>query len=165
VYLGGLDRSGTDGQCAYFYQDEIMQVIFHVATLMPTNPEDPHCSNKKLHIGNDFVTVIYNDSSQPYPFGTIKGHFNFVEVVVDPLPGNMNRVCLAAKKGVPYFFLWSSLVLLHALPIVMCYGLLRFTEVCTHYIEYALSIWWVIQPSLKLLKYQIQSGSQPILQV
>ena len=25
VYLGGLDRSGTDGQCAYFYQDEIMQ--------------------------------------------------------------------------------------------------------------------------------------------
>jgi len=22
-----------------------------------------------------------------------------VEVVVDPLPGNMNRVCLAAKKG------------------------------------------------------------------
>jgi len=47
-------------------------VIFHVATLMPTHPEDPHCSNKKLHIGNDFVTVIYNDSSQPYPFGTIK---------------------------------------------------------------------------------------------
>ena len=25
IYLGGLDRSGTDGQCTYFYQDEITQ--------------------------------------------------------------------------------------------------------------------------------------------
>ena len=25
VYLGGLDRSGTDGEFAYFWQDEITQ--------------------------------------------------------------------------------------------------------------------------------------------
>ena len=73
VYLGGLDRSGTDGEFAYCYHDDITQVIFHVATRMPTDlVADPSCSNKKLHIGNDFVTIVYNDSGSDYKFGTIK---------------------------------------------------------------------------------------------
>lgn len=73
VYLGGLDRSGTDGEYAYCFYNDIMQVIFHVATMMPTDlVADPSCSNKKLHIGNDFVTIVYNDSGVEYKFGTIK---------------------------------------------------------------------------------------------
>lgn len=47
-------------------------VVFHVATLMPTLTSDLQCSNKKLHIGNDFVTIVYNESGLPYKFGTIK---------------------------------------------------------------------------------------------
>lgn len=39
---------------------------------MPTLTSDPQCSNKKLHIGNDFVTIVYNESGLPYQFGTIK---------------------------------------------------------------------------------------------
>ena len=46
--------------------------MFHVATLIPTLASDPSCHNKKLHIGNDFVTLVYNDSRRPYEFGTIK---------------------------------------------------------------------------------------------
>ena len=45
-------------------------VVFHVATLMPSK-ENEH-SNKKLHIGNDCVVVVYNDSAEQYSFGTIK---------------------------------------------------------------------------------------------
>ena len=64
---------GTDGEFAYCYYDDITQVIFHVATKMPTDlVADPSCSNKKLHIGNDFVTIVYNDSGSEYKFGTIK---------------------------------------------------------------------------------------------
>ena len=47
-------------------------VIFHVATLMPTRESDPGCNSKKMHIGNDFVTIVYNDSQQTVKFGTIK---------------------------------------------------------------------------------------------
>lgn len=73
VYLGGLDCSGTDGQFTYCYHDDITQVVFHVATLMPTDlTSDPQCSNKKLHIGNDYVLIVYNDSGTKYNFGTIK---------------------------------------------------------------------------------------------
>ena len=72
VYLGGLDQSGIDGKFAYCYHDDITQVIFHAATLMPTDlNSDPKCGGKKLHIGNDFVTIVYNDSGSKYKFGTI----------------------------------------------------------------------------------------------
>ena len=73
VYLGGLDCSGPDGQFTYCYHDDITQVVFHVATLMPTDlTSDPQCSNKKLHIGNDYVLIVYNDSGSKYNFCTIK---------------------------------------------------------------------------------------------
>jgi tuberous sclerosis protein 2 len=99
VYLGGLDRGGGDGEFAYFHLDETTQVVFHVATLMPTLTSDPHCSNKKLHIGNDFVTIVFNESGRPYQFGAIKGQFGYAEVVVEPLPAGFNRVSVAVCGG------------------------------------------------------------------
>ena len=53
-------------------------VIFHVATLMPTRDSDPGCNSKKMHIGNDFVTIVYNDSQQTVKFGRIKVRFTFL---------------------------------------------------------------------------------------
>ncbi len=47
-------------------------VIYHVATLMPNKESDPNCNAKKLHIGNDYVTIVYNDSGEDYKIGTIK---------------------------------------------------------------------------------------------
>lgn len=46
--------------------------IFHIATLMPNRESDKGCCNKKRHIGNDFVVVVYNDSGEEYKLGTIK---------------------------------------------------------------------------------------------
>ncbi len=40
-----------------------VKVIYHVATLMPTNREkDPSGNKKKRHIGNNFVAIVYNDT-------------------------------------------------------------------------------------------------------
>ena len=46
-------------------------VIFHVASLMPNKESDPNCNDKKRHIGNDFVTITYNDSAEDYSMGTL----------------------------------------------------------------------------------------------
>lgn len=54
-------------------------VIFHVATLMPVKDSDPGCNSKKMHIGNDFVTIVYNDSEENVAFGTIKVGIAFAE--------------------------------------------------------------------------------------
>lgn len=39
---------------------------------MPNRESDKGCCNKKRHIGNDFVMVVYNDSGEDYKLGTIK---------------------------------------------------------------------------------------------
>jgi tuberous sclerosis protein 2 len=88
TYLGGLDLKGDDGEFAYVWQEEFIQgrmtclynhhnlvffaVVFHVATLMPNKESDPHCTAKKLHIGNDYVTIVYNDSGEEHKIGCIK---------------------------------------------------------------------------------------------
>lgn len=46
--------------------------IFHIATLMPTKDLDKNCCDKKRHLGNDFVSIIYNDSGEDFKLGTIK---------------------------------------------------------------------------------------------
>uniref|UniRef100_A0A8K9VFA3 Tuberin n=1 Tax=Oncorhynchus mykiss TaxID=8022 RepID=A0A8K9VFA3_ONCMY len=101
IFLGGLDQYGDDGEFTYCWHDDIMQAIFHIATLMPNRDSDKGCCNKKRHIGNDFVMVVYNDSGEEYKLGTIKGQFNFVEVIIKPLDYGSNLVTLQCRKANP----------------------------------------------------------------
>uniref|UniRef100_A0A672YN92 Tuberin n=1 Tax=Sphaeramia orbicularis TaxID=375764 RepID=A0A672YN92_9TELE len=98
IFLGGLDQYGDDGEFTYCWHDDIMQAIFHIATLMPNRESDKGCCNKKRHIGNDFVMVVYNDSGEEYKLGTIKGQFNFVEVIIKPLDFECNLVTLQCRR-------------------------------------------------------------------
>lgn len=86
IYTGGLDQENDiDGKWTYVWDDDISQIVFHVATLMPTSREtDPNSTRKKAHIGNDFVKVVYNDSGGDFAFDTLPGDFNFVNIVVQP---------------------------------------------------------------------------------
>ncbi|XP_028709753.1 tuberin isoform X13 [Peromyscus leucopus] len=98
VYLGGLDVCGEDGQFTYCWHDDIMQAVFHIATLMPTKDVDKHRCDKKRHLGNDFVSIIYNDSGEDFKLGTIKGQFNFVHVIITPLDYKCNLLTLQCRK-------------------------------------------------------------------
>uniref|UniRef100_A0A8C8S9H7 Tuberin n=1 Tax=Pelusios castaneus TaxID=367368 RepID=A0A8C8S9H7_9SAUR len=98
IYLGGLDVCGEDGQFTYCWHDDIMQAIFHIATLMPTKDLDKYRCDKKRHLGNDFVSIVYNDSGEGFRLGTIKGQFNFVHVVITPLDYDCNLVTLQCRK-------------------------------------------------------------------
>lgn len=39
---------------------------------MPTKDVDKHRCDKKRHLGNDFVSIVYNDSGEDFKLGTIK---------------------------------------------------------------------------------------------
>ncbi len=57
-------------------------MIFHVATLMPTNQEkDPQSNKKKRHIGNDFVTIVYDDAGYGQSYKLVR--FSFTSPRVD----------------------------------------------------------------------------------
>lgn len=72
MFLGGLERNGGDGKFAYLWQDDVIRVAFHVTTLMPNKESDPYCNDKKRHIGNNNVTIVYNESGEEYNINTIK---------------------------------------------------------------------------------------------
>lgn len=82
----GLDRQyNADGEYTLSWRDRVTEMVFHVTTLMPTNLDhDPRCSNKKKHIGNDFVNIIFNNSGHPFEFDTFPSEFNFVYIVITP---------------------------------------------------------------------------------
>lgn len=82
----GLDREATsDGTHTYAWRDRVTEIVFHVTTMMPTDLEhDPQCVNKKRHIGNDFVNIIFNDSGLPFDIDTFKSQFNYVNIIITP---------------------------------------------------------------------------------
>jgi hypothetical protein len=38
----------------------------------PTLESDPNCNEKKKYIGNDYATIVYNESGEDYNLNTIK---------------------------------------------------------------------------------------------
>jgi tuberous sclerosis 2 len=88
VYTGELEP-GTDGDYAYAWWDDIGQIVYHVATLMPTIPKNAldageRRRRKKMHVGNDFVRIVWNDSGAPYAFDTLRTQVQFVNIVIEP---------------------------------------------------------------------------------
>ncbi|KAB8416394.1 hypothetical protein FH972_024913 [Carpinus fangiana] len=82
----GLDREmDMDGKFTFAWRDRVSELVFHVTTMMPTNIEnDPHCTAKKRHIGNDFVNIVFNNSGHPFRFDTFPSDFNYVYIVITP---------------------------------------------------------------------------------
>ncbi|QRV85228.1 Tuberous sclerosis 2 protein [Ceratobasidium sp. AG-Ba] len=84
-YTGGLDSHyDGDGQYAYAWWDVIGQILYHTATLMPNREGDEQFAFKKLHIGNDYVRIVWNDSGKPYRFDTLSTQFQYVNIVIEP---------------------------------------------------------------------------------
>ncbi|KAG9089925.1 Tuberous sclerosis 2-like protein [Ceratobasidium sp. 370] len=85
LYTGGLDSHyDGDGQYAYAWWDVIGQILYHTATLMPNREGDEQFASKKLHIGNDYVRIVWNDSGKPYRFDTLSTQFQYVNIVIQP---------------------------------------------------------------------------------
>lgn len=82
----GLDRiDDADGAHAVVWNNEVTELVFHITTLMPNNADvSLNTANKKRHIGNDFVNIIFNNSGKPFDFNTFPSQFNAVYIVIAP---------------------------------------------------------------------------------
>nr|CCA19968.1 conserved hypothetical protein [Albugo laibachii Nc14] len=88
-FIGGLDcnpKSLSNGKMSYYYANAHTEVMFHVVTCMPTKENDAQQIDKKRHVGNDFVHIVWNENDRRgYAAGTITSHFNDVQIVIYPL--------------------------------------------------------------------------------
>ncbi len=65
---------------------------------MPNHERDPQANKKKRHIGNDFVTIVYNNSGGGhFRLGTVRGQFIYACVVIEPLDEGSNRVFIECR--------------------------------------------------------------------
>ena len=85
-YPGGLDVvHGQTGKYAYFTKFRDYDIMFHVSTCLPHVSGDDQQLEKKRHIGNDVVVIVFQDGDTPIAPAAIKSYFNHVFIIVHPI--------------------------------------------------------------------------------
>lgn len=110
-YTAGLDTtSNSTGTHSVYTAFENVEIMFHVATLLPNQPADTQKIERKRHIGNDIVVVLFKEMTgldDKMDLLTFVSHFNHVFCIVSPItvagqPGY--KVCFCNRGSVRPFF-------------------------------------------------------------
>ncbi|KAM6434975.1 rap1 GTPase-activating protein 1 isoform 5-T5 [Liasis olivaceus] len=107
-FRGGLDvthgQTGTESVYRNFRNKEIM---FHVSTKLPYTEGDAQQLQRKRHIGNDIVAIVFQDENTPFVPDMIASNFLHAYVVVqaeNPCSDNtLYKVSVTARDDVPFF--------------------------------------------------------------
>jgi RAP1 GTPase activating protein 1 len=103
-YRGGLDiQNGHTGDVAIYEVFENRDIIFHVSTMLPYTNGDPQQLQRKRHIGNDIVTIVFQEESTPFSPDMIASHFLHAFIVIQPFTKDSYKICVAARNSVPFF--------------------------------------------------------------
>ncbi|XP_062889409.1 rap1 GTPase-activating protein 1 isoform X16 [Mobula hypostoma] len=107
-FRGGLDvahgQTGTESIYCKFRNKEIM---FHVSTKLPYTEGDAQQLQRKRHIGNDIVAIVFQDENTPFVPDMIASNFLHAYIVVQvqyPCTDNtLYKVSVTARDDVPFF--------------------------------------------------------------
>ncbi|XP_048844096.1 signal-induced proliferation-associated 1-like protein 2 isoform X2 [Brienomyrus brachyistius] len=99
------DSTGTHSLYTTYKDYELM---FHVSTMLPYTPNNRQQLLRKRHIGNDIVTVVFQEpGALPFTPKNIRSHFQHVFVIVkvhNPCTENVcYSVAVSRSKDVPPF--------------------------------------------------------------
>ncbi|XP_069636543.1 rap1 GTPase-activating protein 1 isoform X2 [Haliaeetus albicilla] len=107
-FRGGLDvthgQTGSESVYCHFRDKEIM---FHVSTKLPYTEGDAQQLQRKRHIGNDIVAIVFQDENTPFVPDMIASNFLHAFVVVQleqgASQGTLYKVSVTARDDVPFF--------------------------------------------------------------
>ncbi|XP_031727675.1 rap1 GTPase-activating protein 1 isoform X7 [Anarrhichthys ocellatus] len=107
-FRGGLDvthgQTGTESVYTSFHNKEIM---FHVSTKLPYTEGDSQQLQRKRHIGNDIVAIMFQEENTPFVPDMIQSNFLHAYVVVqveNACTDNVTyKVSVTARDDVPFF--------------------------------------------------------------
>ncbi|XP_042278894.1 rap1 GTPase-activating protein 2 [Thunnus maccoyii] len=109
-FRGGLDVChGQTGSEAVFTSFHDREIMFHVATKLPFTEGDPQQLQRKRHIGNDIVALVYQEGQTPFLSDVIKSHFLHCFLVVRRIQREEDtgeaayQVSVTAREDVPPF--------------------------------------------------------------
>ncbi|XP_077948973.1 rap1 GTPase-activating protein 1 isoform X9 [Gasterosteus aculeatus] len=107
-FRGGLDvahgQTGTESVYTSFHNKEIM---FHVSTKLPYTEGDSQQLQRKRHIGNDIVAIVFQEENTPFVPDMIQSNFLHAYVVVQVENARTDnvtyKVSVTARDDVPFF--------------------------------------------------------------
>uniref|UniRef100_H3C7L4 Signal induced proliferation associated 1 like 3 n=1 Tax=Tetraodon nigroviridis TaxID=99883 RepID=H3C7L4_TETNG len=108
-YAAQLDtKTDSTGTHSLYTTYQGYEVMFHVSTMLPYMPNNPQQLLRKRHIGNDIVTIIFQEpGALPFTPQSIRSHFQHVFVIVhvhNPCTENTcYSVAVTRMKDVPPF--------------------------------------------------------------
>ncbi len=79
-----------------------MEIMWHVATYLPDTGEMQQLQRKR-HLGNDLVIIIFSESSEPFDPASFASQFNHVWIVVSVHKSGGYVVSVVTKTGVKPF--------------------------------------------------------------
>lgn len=71
--------------------------MFHVSTLLPFTRNDASQIQRKRHIGNDIVTIVFQEENTPFHPTMIKSNFLHVFLVIQPVQ-ILSRPCYKVRE-------------------------------------------------------------------
>lgn len=106
-YRGGLDvKNNMTGLQSLYTIYEGHEIMFHVSTLLPFTPDNPQQVERKRHIGNDIVIIVFQDWDGKSSFSppAIKSKFVHIYALVSfNKSDNSYRLTVFSEKNVPIF--------------------------------------------------------------
>ncbi|KAG7515303.1 rap1 GTPase-activating protein 2-like isoform X1 [Solea senegalensis] len=107
-FRGGLDVShGQTGSQSVYTVHRRQEIMFHVSTKLPFTEGDTQQLQRKRHIGNDIVAVVFQEEATPFVPDMIASNFlhAFVVVQVEDLGSDVTtyKVSVTAREDVPPF--------------------------------------------------------------
>ncbi len=96
------DQTGIESVYEQFHNHEIM---FHVSTLLPHSKSERQQLERKRHIGNDIVAIVFQETETIFNPECITSQFLHVYLVVTPLDndGTQFKVSVMHRDSVPSF--------------------------------------------------------------
>ncbi|XP_043986910.1 rap1 GTPase-activating protein 1-like isoform X11 [Gambusia affinis] len=107
-FRGGLDVThGQTGNESVYCNYRNKEVMFHVSTKLPYTEGDTQQLQRKRHIGNDIVAIVFQEENTPFVPDMIASNFLHAYVVVqvvNPCSDNVvYKVSVTARDDVPFF--------------------------------------------------------------
>ncbi|XP_035771460.1 rap1 GTPase-activating protein 2-like isoform X3 [Neolamprologus brichardi] len=107
-FRGGLDVShGQTGSQSIYTVHRQQEIMFHVSTKLPFTEGDAQQLQRKRHIGNDIVALVFQEEATPFVPDMIASNFLHAFVVVqaeEPCSETTSyKVSVTAREDVPPF--------------------------------------------------------------
>ncbi|XP_075942024.1 GTPase-activating Rap/Ran-GAP domain-like protein 3 isoform X3 [Anarhichas minor] len=107
-YRGGLDtKNDTTGMKSIYTVYQGHELMFHVSTMLPYSKENKQQVERKRHIGNDIVTIVFqegDDASSSFKPSMIRSHFTHIFALVRYNSQNDSyRLKIFSEESVPLF--------------------------------------------------------------